>query len=96
MIGIGEIVDHVFAEAALVIEHVMRDAERLGDARGIADILAGAAGALAPRRGAVIVELQGDADDLAALLDEQRGRDRAVDAARHGDDNAARRRLVEP
>ena len=39
--------------SGLVVEHVMRDAERLGDAARIVDVLAGAAGALAlaaPRR----------------------------------------------
>ena len=67
-IGLGEILDHVRAKAALVIEHVMGDAEPLGDARRVVDVLAGAARALAPDRRAVVVELQGDADDLKAAL----------------------------
>ena len=45
-IAVGEILDHRFAKARLVIEHVMRDAEALGDPRRIAHILPGAAGAL--------------------------------------------------
>ena len=49
----------------------------------------GAARALAAGGGAVVVELQRDADHLEALLDQQRRRHRAVDAARHGDDHAA-------
>ena len=32
-VAFGEAVDHRLLEAALVVEHVMRDAERLGDAR---------------------------------------------------------------
>jgi hypothetical protein len=36
----------------------------------------------------LVIELQGDANDLKALFMQQRGRDGAVDAARHGDDDA--------
>ncbi len=39
-------------------------------------------------RGAVVVELQRDADDVIALGLEQRGRHRQIDAAGHGDDDA--------
>ena len=35
-VALGEILDHRGAKPALVIEHVMRDAETLGDARGVA------------------------------------------------------------
>ena len=49
-IGVGEILDHIFAEAAFVIEHIMGNAERVGDALGVIDILAGAAGAFSSRR----------------------------------------------
>ena len=87
-IAFGEAVDHRLAEARLVVEHVMRDAERLGDPAGIVDILAGAAGALAVRRGAVIVELQRDADHIVALVLQEGGHDGGIDAARHGDDDA--------
>ena len=66
-IAVGETVDHRLAEAAFVIEHVMRNADALGDAPGVVDVLAGAAGALAMDRGAVVVELQRDADDVVAL-----------------------------
>src|SRR5579864_704262 len=98
-IGIGEIVDHVGAEALFVIEHVMRDAERLGDTRRVVDVLAGAACALAAGGLAVVVELERDADDVATALDQQRGHGRAVDAARHGDDDAraeTQRRIHQP
>jgi len=36
----------------------------------------------------MVVELQGDADDVIALALEQRGGHRAVDAAGHGDDDS--------
>ena len=72
-IGIGEIVDDLGAEAGLVIEHVMGDGEPLRHLPRIVDVLAGAARPGPGPRGAVIVKLQGDADDLIALLDQQRG-----------------------
>jgi hypothetical protein len=78
------------AEAALVVEHVMRDAEPVGDRAGVVDVLAGAAGA--PDRRAMVVELQRDADHLGAAARGERGRDRGIDAARHGDDDPAQAR----
>ena len=65
----------------------MRDAERCGDVARVVDVLAGAAGALAMGRRAMIVELQRDADDVVAFGLEQRSRRRGIDAARHGNDD---------
>jgi hypothetical protein len=73
-IGIGEILHHRLAEAALVIEHVMGDADAIGDAAGVVDVLPGAAGALAACGGAVVIELQRHADDVVAFIGEQRRR----------------------
>ena len=87
-IGIGERLDHRALEALLVVEDVVRNAERGRHAARIVDILTGAAGALAVRRFAVVVELQRDAHDIVALAGEQSRHHRAVDAARHRDDNA--------
>ena len=42
----------------------MRDAETFGDARCVAHILSRAAGPLAAGRGAVVIKLQCDADDI--------------------------------
>ena len=49
--------------------------------------LAGAAGPRALDRLAMIVELERDSDHLGAASRGERGHDRAVDAARHGDDD---------
>ena len=84
-----EILDHRLTKPRLEIEHVVGDAKTLGDAARIVDVLAGAAGALPAERRAVVVQLKRDADHLAAGLDQERRRARAVDAARHGDDHAA-------
>ena len=91
-IAFGEALDHRFLEAALVVEHVVRNAEALGDRAGVVDVLAGATGALAVGRRAMVVELQRDADHVIAGLGEQRRGDRGIDPARHRDDNARVRR----
>jgi len=95
-IGVGEVVDHLGAKAALVVQDIMRDAEVVGHVAGVVHVLPGATGAAAPDRGTVVVELQGDADHPVACLRQERRGHRAVDAAGHGDhDPGRRRRLVE-
>ncbi len=84
----SEAVDHLLAELVLVVEHIMGNAEARRDLAGVMDVLARAAGALAMRRLAVIVELQRHADDVIALVAEQRGDDARVHAARHRHDDA--------
>ncbi len=86
-VALGKAVDHGRGKAALVVEHVMRNAERICNPAGIVDVLAGAAAALAAGGAAVIVKLQGDADDVVTRLVHQTGDDGGVHAARHGHDN---------
>jgi hypothetical protein len=88
-VAVGEILNHRRPETLLEVEHVMRDVETLGDQARVPDVLAGAAGALAPEGAPVVVELERDTDHLIAGLGEQRGRARAVDAARHRDHDPA-------
>src|SRR5438552_1139157 len=52
----GEAVDHHFLEAAFVVEHVMGNADALGDRARVMDVLAGAAGTFAVGRRAIVVE----------------------------------------
>ena len=66
----------------------MRKPHCLGHAAGVVDILTGAAGALLGQRRAVIVKLQGHADDVIAFVLQHRGDHGTVHAARHGDDDA--------
>jgi len=84
-IAFGKGVDHRFAEALLVIQNVMRDADPFGHVARVVNVLAGTAGALAMRRRAVIVKLQRDPDDIVTFGFQQRSRRRGVDAAGHGD-----------
>ena len=85
-IGLGEVGHDAVLEALFIVENIMRDAEALGHAARIVDVLAGAAGALLPG-GTGIVELQRDADDVIALALQKRSRHRRIHAARHGGDD---------
>jgi hypothetical protein len=86
-IALGERIDHRFAKPLLVIEHVMRNAQRFADAARVVDILAGAAGAGAMHGSAMIVELQRDAEHVIALAFQQAGHDGGINAAGHGNDD---------
>ena len=92
-IAVGEAIDHRLSEAGLVVEHVMRNADRLGHAARVVDVLAGAARALAVHRRAMVVELERDADDVVALPLQQGGDHGGIDAAGHGDDDTRLGRL---
>src|ERR1700758_5547842 len=60
----GETIDHCSFEAIFVIENVMRNADAFGHGTGIVDIAPGAAGTLTMGRGAMVVELQRNEDDV--------------------------------
>ena len=93
-IGARERLDHLLAEARFVVEHVMRQPEPRRDVARVVDVLTGAARALAMRRGAMVVELHRQSDDIVTLARQQRRHDAGIDAARHRDDDArVRRRL---
>jgi hypothetical protein len=73
-VALGKTVDDRFLEAAFVVEHVVRDADALGNAPRIVNVLASAAGALAMDRSAVVVKLQCHPNHVVALRLEQGGR----------------------
>ena len=56
-VAVSEVVDHRLTETVLIVQHVMRNSDPLGDFAGIVDVLPGAAGALAMCGRAVIVKL---------------------------------------
>ena len=93
-VAVDKIVDDRSPEAGLVIEHIMGDAEALGDPRSIVDVASGTAGAAAPCRSAMVVELQRDADDFKPALDQQGRGHRRVDPAGHRDDHSVAGRLA--
>ena len=87
-VGIGERLHHRVLEALFIVEHVVRNAELRRHPARIVDILAGTARALAVRRLAMIVKLQGNAHHVIALAGQEPGHHRAVDAPRHRNDDA--------
>jgi hypothetical protein len=86
-IFVSKALDHRVAEPAFIVEHIMGDTEPVGDRSGVVNVLSGAAGAGAPDRLAMVVELERDSDNFGAAARGECGHDRAVDAARHGDDD---------
>ncbi|MNT36757.1 hypothetical protein D3C72_1728620 [compost metagenome] len=66
----------------------MGDADQFGGQTGVVDVLPGAAGALLLQGGAVVVELERDADHVIAGLGQQGGDDRGIHSARHGRNHA--------
>ena len=66
-VALGEAVDHRLLESALIVEHVVRDTDTLGNAAGVVNVLARATGALAVDRSAVVVQLQRHADNVVAF-----------------------------
>src|SRR4051794_3486024 len=82
-ITVGEIRDNRPGEALLGIDDVMPDAEPIGDAPGIVNVLSGAAGAFARRGGTMVIKLERDTDDLMPSLVKQTSDNAAVHAAGH-------------
>jgi hypothetical protein len=93
-VAVRKALDHRFLEAALIVEHVMRNADTRSDRAGVVNIATGAAGALAMGRGAMIVKLQRNADHVIAGVGQERRRDRGIDAAGHRDHDARIRRTA--
>ena len=76
-------VDHVAVEVVGEVEDVVGDAELLGHPAGVLDVGHRAAARVAH----AAPQLHGGADHVVALLEEQGGRHRRVDPARHGDEH---------
>ncbi len=86
-IGVGELLDHRLAKPALIVEHIVGDADGLGGGARIVNVLARAAGALLLDRRAVVVELQGHPHHVIAGALEQSRRDGGIHPAGHGRDH---------
>ncbi len=87
-IGGDEGAHDVAAELLLEVEHVVADSQRPGDAARVGQIVQRAASAGAAGLARVIPELHREADDLVALLLQEKRGDRGIDPARHGDGDA--------
>jgi hypothetical protein len=65
----------------------MRDPDALGYDARVMNVLPGTTGPGAMDRGAMVIELERDANDVVLLRLEQRRCHRRIDAAGHGDDH---------
>jgi len=74
------------------VEHVVRDAELLGDAARVVDV----GHRTAPRVRRATPELQRGADHVVAGADHQGSGDRRVDTSRHGHEDSHRPSLASP
>ncbi len=83
--------DDLGLEAVLLVDEVVGDAELLGYAAGVVDVVDGAAAALdgfghalVSGEAALVPELEGEADEGVALGAQQRGDGGGVDSSGHG------------
>src|ERR1035437_3754268 len=82
---------HVFFEAVLLVDDVIRNAKRLGHAACIVNVVDGAAAplhglghALVTSQSALVPQLKRESDDVVALLAQQCGDGGGVHSSRHG------------
>ena len=82
--------DDVGLEAVLLVDHVVGDAELVGDAAGIVDVVDGAAAALdgfghavMTGEAALIPELEGKANNIFSIGAQKRCDSRRIDSAGH-------------
>ncbi len=85
---VHEVGDHRLLEPPFQVDDVMRDAERRRHAACVVQIVEGAAGSEGGPPLGLVVELHRQANHVPALLLEQGGGHRGVDASRHRDDDA--------
>ena len=92
---VDEGLDDLALEALFEVDDVVGNAELLGDAAGVVDVVERAAASGCAALGneigqaALVPQLHGQADDAAALAVQQTGDGGAVDAAGHGDGDDA-------
>ena len=84
-----ELVDHLFRKVVAKVEHVVRDADLRRRPPRILDRAEGAAAAVLALLGVLLPDLQRDANDVVALLLQERRGHCAIDAAAHRGDNGS-------
>ena len=84
---VDEVIDHRRLERIGDVDQIERNAQLIGNRARRIDI-GGRAAPIGPAAFAVAPQLQHEAHDVVALLFQQRRRDRTIDAAAHGHDDA--------
>ena len=88
LVFVGEILDDVLLEFRRLVNEVIRDVELVADGAGVGDGLRAAAFVLGAVHAILRPELERDADDLVALLEQKRRRGGGVNSPAHATDNA--------
>src|SRR5471032_3387834 len=88
LVFVGEILDDVLLEFRRLVNEVIRDVELVADGARISDGLRAAAFVLRAVHAILRPELERDADDLVALLDQKRRRRRGINSSAHAADDA--------
>jgi len=87
----GEVIDDHFLKLIRLVDDIVGNAERVGDATRIGHGLGAAAFILSARDAILGPDLHGDADHIVALLLEEVGRNGGIDAAAHAEQDAGGR-----
>jgi hypothetical protein len=96
-VGVDERIDDFTREELAPVERVVGNAEVVGDAAGVVLVLRSAAAPAHRSVVGVVPEMQGDADDVVAPVDEPRRGDGGIHPPAHGHDDAlsdGHRRIV--
>ena len=88
LVFVGEILDDVLLEFRRFVNEVIRDVELVADGARVGDGLWAAAFVLGAVHAILRPELERDADDLVALLDQKRRRRRGINSSAHAADHA--------
>jgi len=88
LVFVGKVADDVLLEFRRLINQVIRDAKRVADGAGIGNGLRAATLVLGAVHAILRPELERDADDLVALLEQQRCRGGGVHPSAHAADHA--------
>ena len=86
---VGEIIDHEPLEGNGLVDHIVGNPERMGDAAGIGDRLGAAAFVLGPGHAVLGPELHGDPDHVPALFLEKPCGHTGLNATAHPHDDAS-------
>src|SRR5687767_9791386 len=85
----GEVIDDLLLEIRGLIDEIVRDAEFVRDRPGVHDRLRSTALVFGARNTILRPKLQGDADDVVALLEQKARGSGGVDSSTQANDNAS-------
>ena len=88
-IAFGKIINYSFTEFSFIIKYIVRKIQVLRHASRVMNITPCATGSFFGQCSTMVIELQCDAHNIIALLRQIGCHNRAVDATRHGHNNAS-------